>query len=456
MPEEGEVYSKLESAFNSRANAESILSLCDYDFELARSIAEQAVSLFHGNAKLIEELYERFSGDLRKGISYLSDFKRNLPQDSTTSHCRAALGILTAFGNDVHEISEYFTLFENNISTGATFLERFKFNVTEAKSFLEKFDNNGQRASAYLEKFQGNTDEASQFLGRFRGWKEADDFLERFSDNVEEAKQNKQKEEEEKKWTTPMKPFLKLFNGDKEETKKFVMAFRGTVADAATFINKFESTKHAEEHLKKVNKNFDDKRNNSCGANCKWVFDKKTKTLFIRGKGRMNDYETANDVPTTPWSSTSEQIENVVISEGVTTIGDGAFFKCSSLTSIDIPYGVIAIGGYALSECSSLTLVIIPDSVTTIGRSAFSKCPALTALTIPNSVTTIENYAFSSGSLMSISIPSSVTAIGSYAFSDCPSLTSGTLDSIKWSLDKGTGEMCLTGKGKMMDSISYP
>ena len=100
VQEERSIYYKLENEFGPRANAELILSLCDYDFELAQSIAEQAVSLFHGNVKLIEELYERFSGDLRKGISYLSDFKRNFPQDSTTSHCRAALGILTAFVRD--------------------------------------------------------------------------------------------------------------------------------------------------------------------------------------------------------------------------------------------------------------------------------------------------------------------------------------------------------------------
>ena len=108
----------------------------------------------------------------------------------------------------------------------------------------------------------------------------------------------------------------------------------------------------------------------------------------------------------------------------VTAIGDYAFARCYSLTSVSIPDSVTAIGDGAFYSCSSLTSVSIPDSVTAIGDSAFGCCSSLTSVSIPDSVTAIESWAFyACSSLTSVSIPNSVTAIGDYAFSDCPNLT---------------------------------
>ena len=71
-------------------------------------------------------------------------------------------------------------------------------------------------------------------------------------------------------------------------------------------------------------------------------------------------------------------IISITIPEGVTSIGDAAFYNCESLTSIVIPEGVTSIGQDAFRECSLLTSIIIPDSVTSIGSSAFSECSSLT------------------------------------------------------------------------------
>ena len=121
-------------------------------------------------------------------------------------------------------------------------------------------------------------------------------------------------------------------------------------------------------------------------------------------------------------------LTSITIPDSVTSIGDFALYGCSSLTSITIPDGVTSIGYYAFSNCSSLTSITIPDSVTNIGNSAFSYCSNLTSITIPNSVTSIGTYAFSNcWYLTSITIPDSVTSIGNSAFEDCSSLTSITI-----------------------------
>ena len=118
-------------------------------------------------------------------------------------------------------------------------------------------------------------------------------------------------------------------------------------------------------------------------------------------------------------------LTSVTIGDSVTTIGNDAFYGCSSLTSVTIPDSVTTIGDYAFDDCSSLTSVKIPDSVTTIGEWAFSSCSSLESATIGDSVTTIGNYAFEDcSSLTSVTIGDSVTTIGNGAFYNCSSLTS--------------------------------
>ena len=122
------------------------------------------------------------------------------------------------------------------------------------------------------------------------------------------------------------------------------------------------------------------------------------------------------------------QVEKYIIGNSVTSIGNCAFYECSSLTSVTIPNSVTSIGERAFSGCSSLTSITIPNSVTSIGDYAFSSCESLTSVTIPNSVTSIGDQAFSGCSrLTSVTIPNSVTSIGSSAFSGCTSLTSVTI-----------------------------
>ena len=85
---------------------------------------------------------------------------------------------------------------------------------------------------------------------------------------------------------------------------------------------------------------------------------------------------------------------NYLVPDSVTSIGGGAFFEGTSLTSITIPDSVTSIGEAAFHNCSSLTSITIGDGVTSIGDRAFYKCTSLTSITIPDSVTSIGGQAF--------------------------------------------------------------
>ena len=155
-------------------------------------------------------------------------------------------------------------------------------------------------------------------------------------------------------------------------------------------------------------------------------------------------------------------LTSVIIPDSVTSIGESVFHSCSGLTSITIPFvgatkdgteetifgyifgashygynknyvpaslkevsitGGKSIGDYAFYGCSGLTSVTIPDSVTSIGWYAFQDCTGLTSVTIGNSVTSIGGYAFRDCTgLTSITIPDSMTRIEDSAFSGCDKL----------------------------------
>lgn len=113
-------------------------------------------------------------------------------------------------------------------------------------------------------------------------------------------------------------------------------------------------------------------------------------------------------------------LTNVNILGNITNIGYNTFQNCTNLISINIPYGVTTLYNNVFRGCSSLKKIEIPDSVTSIGGYAFASCTSLTNITIPSSVTTIAQGAFSSCSgLTSIIIPDSVTTIESSAFNGC-------------------------------------
>ena len=113
---------------------------------------------------------------------------------------------------------------------------------------------------------------------------------------------------------------------------------------------------------------------------------------------------------------------DVVIPEGVTEIGERAFYGCKGLGRIQISVCVTSIG-YAAFARSDLVEIKIPDSVTSIGKAAFAYSDMLSVV-FPSSVTMLEEQLFQScKSLERVTIPGSVSIIGDMAFYDCSGLT---------------------------------
>ena len=118
-----------------------------------------------------------------------------------------------------------------------------------------------------------------------------------------------------------------------------------------------------------------------------------------------------------------EEIRDLVIPDGISSIGNYTFRGCSGLSSIHIPNSVISIGDDAFLQCTGLVSVNIPDNVQTIGSQSFFDCSSMKSLTIGNGVLRIGGQAFfSCKELVSVIIPNSVFVIGANAFAGCDKL----------------------------------
>lgn len=178
--------------------------------------------------------------------------------------------------------------------------------------------------------------------------------------------------------------------------------------------------------------------------------DPSTYTLTIRGSGAMEDYLMSGHQP---WRSFRDQITSVVVSPGVTSIGNLAFTRFSKLIHVDIADSVVSIGEQAFSDCSRLTDITVPQSVTYIGVNAFDSCTNLSSITLStNNITSIRPHTFSGCSkLSSIVIPDGVTSIQLGAFFNCTKLTSITIPDSVTTIDPGAFKNCSS-----LTSITIP
>ena len=117
-------------------------------------------------------------------------------------------------------------------------------------------------------------------------------------------------------------------------------------------------------------------------------------------------------------------LSNVIFPEGVKNIGEDSFAGCDSLNSVIIPEGLVTIGDGGFSGCDNLTSISLPESLMSIGEDAFSQCGNLVNIKLPPNLTTIEEHAFwNCSNLKSITIPGSVWRINEHVFCGCSNLT---------------------------------
>lgn len=144
-------------------------------------------------------------------------------------------------------------------------------------------------------------------------------------------------------------------------------------------------------------------------------------TLAITGKGAMPDY---TDAVMPPWYDSTSAITRISVGEGITSIGDLAFYGCGRVTAVTLPATVTSIGDRAFKECTALTGVRLPEGLTSIGEAAFESCERLTSVRLPEGLTAIGSYAFyRCSALSSITIPASVRSMGMVVFAYCSGLT---------------------------------
>ena len=190
----------------------------------------------------------------------------------------------------------------------------------------------------------------------------------------------------------------------------------------------------------------------TCGTNLTWELTNKG-VLTIKGTGAMKNYSLSYDVP---WYG--KRVLEVIIENGVTSIGNYAFFSCSNLKEIIIPKNIVSIGSSVFDYCDRLENIfvqvdnsayydidgvlfdkynklvrfpegkkkktyVIPEGIKGIGRYSFYQCNQLEEISLSQGVKTIGYRAFAScGNLVKINLTDTLTNISSGAFTQCESL----------------------------------
>ena len=181
---------------------------------------------------------------------------------------------------------------------------------------------------------------------------------------------------------------------------------------------------------------------NECGKsgdNVYYELDFESGLLYIKGSGEMADFDGA-----APWSDFSDEIKSVRIADGVSSIGDKAFFGCDNLCEIELPDSIVRIGRDAFEDTEYYDnkdnwnddALYIGNHLIRVDAEYFGEYE------IRNGTITIADYAFDydvyveppngqgnygatygASMLWGVSIPNSVVSIGSYAFRNCVSIS---------------------------------
>lgn len=152
-----------------------------------------------------------------------------------------------------------------------------------------------------------------------------------------------------------------------------------------------------------------------------YTYSGTTNKLKITGNGAIPDFASSEDVP---WAAYRTVIDSVELGEGVTAIGNNAFYYCTALESVSMEASAVAtIGDNAFWMCISLEEIVIPDTVTSIGNGAFAYCTKLTSVSA-SGLSTLGASAFAGCTALTVvSLDGTLSVIPEKAFLNCTALT---------------------------------
>ena len=172
----------------------------------------------------------------------------------------------------------------------------------------------------------------------------------------------------------------------------------------------------------------DTEEKQQCGTNAYWKVE--NGTLTISGSGAIGNYDSAAECP---WADQRASITKIVVEDGITSIGNFAFYGMTNLTEISLADSITSIGAYAFKNDSSLETVVLPSELTQIQESAFYGCLKISSIVIPAKVTKIGDYAFSRcSSLKDISFEGDAPEIAQYAFNKVTANVTYVEDNETW------------------------
>lgn len=178
----------------------------------------------------------------------------------------------------------------------------------------------------------------------------------------------------------------------------------------------------------------------SCGKNLTYELDEDGKTLKISGTGKMDSFSNTDLAPWSKESNIIYKIENIIIEEGVTSIGSYAFTEMSKIKKISLPKTITKIEKYAFVGCTSLMVVSLNGKLPTVGTGAFEDSDVV--VFYPSGV---KGY----GKKNTNKIKKQFRSVAFKKVDQNDDDTCG--DNIKWSFDEKTGTLKLKGKGPMRD-----
>ncbi len=191
----------------------------------------------------------------------------------------------------------------------------------------------------------------------------------------------------------------------------------------------------------------------TCGEGLTWTLDTATGVLTISGEGAMED----DFITGSPLYDSQTEIVRLEVGEGVTSIGNYAFYRCTFLEQLTLPESLESIGNYAFKDCTALESVTLPAGLQNIGAYAFNGCSGLTKVEIGSCIRSIGRSAFGNCSALTSvyinateglvtingsSFDSHTDVIWAYVGGSCGS-------NLTWLLDNSTGTLTISGEGDM-------